>query len=91
MQVTIKLGSTLRVKAPAWEGGEGRLELAGPEPFTVKDAMRALGIDESEVNLIYLNHRLVTPAAHLTDGDRLALFPPIFIHFSQFYLKRDEE
>jgi hypothetical protein len=33
----------------------------------------------------------VTPDAHLTAGDRVALFPPNFIHFSQFYLTRSEE
>jgi molybdopterin converting factor small subunit len=89
MRITIKLGSTLRSKAADLDGGEGELELRGSGPWRVVDAMEALDIAANEVNLIYLNHRLVTPATLLHEGDRLALFPPNFIHFSQFYLKRE--
>ncbi len=91
MKVTVKLGSTLRAKAPAFQGGEGVIELEGPGPARVRDVLQSLGIADDEVNLIYRNHRLVTAAAHIEHGDRLGLFPPNFIHFSQFYLKRDEE
>jgi hypothetical protein len=89
--VTVKLGSTLRVKAPTFEGGEGRVELPGRGPAHVVDVMSALGIGEDEVNLIYRNHVLVSSRATVADGDRLGLFPPNFIHFSQFYLKRRED
>lgn len=90
MRVTVKLGSSLRSKAPDFEGGEGVVELPGPGPSRVRDVMAALGIGDDEVNLIYRNHRLATSGASLQDGDRLGLFPPNFIHFSQFYLKRDD-
>ncbi len=88
MRVTVKLGTTLRAKAPDFVGGEGALELPGDGPLTVRDVMDALAIGPDEVNIIYRNHQLVAPAAHVADGDRLALFPPNFIHFSQFYLRR---
>jgi len=88
MVVTVKLGSTLREKAPHFVGGEGLVELQDSTEHRVIDLMAALGITEEEVNIIYRNHRLVAPIAHVHDGDRVALFPPNFIHFSQFYLKR---
>lgn len=88
MVVTVKLGSTLREKASHFVGGEGVVEIQDSTEPRVTDVMAALGITEEEVNIIYRNHRLVTPAAHVQDGDRVALFPPNFIHFSQFYLKR---
>jgi sulfur carrier protein ThiS len=87
MRVTVKLGSVLRGKAPRdFTGGEGQLCLEAGA--TVAEAMKALGIEPEEVNLVYRNHRLVLPEAELAEGDRLALFPPNFIHFHQFYLKR---
>jgi len=91
MVVTVKLGSTLREKAPQFVGGEGTVEIPSGAEGRVIDVMAALGISEDEVNIIYRNHRLVAPSAHVADGDRVALFPPNFIHFSQFYLKRDTE
>ena len=87
MNITVKLGSILRSKAPGFVGGEGRVAVA--EGAHVGDLLDALDIGEEEVNLIYRNHQLVTPSASLAEGDRVALFPPIFIHFSQFYLRRD--
>jgi molybdopterin converting factor small subunit len=89
MKITVKLGSSLRPKAPDFEGGEGTVEL--PAGAVVQDLLRVLDIAADEVNLMYRNHRLVTSAAGLHDGDRLALFPPNFIHFHQFYLERSDE
>ena len=90
MRVIVKLGSTLRVNGPAYfVGGEGPMECV--PGCRVGDVMAVLGIAGADVNLIYKNHCLVTPDAHLEDGDRVALFPPNFIHFSQFYLARGNE
>lgn len=88
MRITVKLGSTLRAKAPAFVGGEGTLEIPENGPRTVADVMDALDIAPGEVNLIYRNHVAVAPSASVHDGDRVAFFPPNFIHFSQFYLHR---
>ena len=87
----MKLGSTLRGRAPGFEGGEGSLEVPGPGPCRVSDVLRTAGIDPKDVNLIYRNHVLVGAEASVEDGDRLALFPPNFIHFSQFYADRLED
>jgi molybdopterin converting factor small subunit len=91
VQVTVKLGSLLRDKAPHFRGGEGTVSLPDQPPATVADVMAALHIAPEEVNVIYRNHVFVGPAAPVDDGDRVALFPPNFIHFSQFYLKRQED
>lgn len=91
MRVTVKLGSVLRDKAPGFTGGEGLVELPEGGPATVADVMGALGIAAEEVNVIYRNHVFVSPSAPVHDGDRVGLFPPNFIHFSQFYLRRSEE
>ncbi|MCZ7665423.1 MAG: MoaD/ThiS family protein [Thermoleophilia bacterium] len=88
MQLTIKLGSTLRRVRPDWAGGEGFLELPSEGRVIIDDVILALDLAPEDVNLIYRNHRLVSATAKVQDGDRVALFPPNFIHFSQFYLKR---
>ena len=88
MNVTVKLGSTLRAKAPGFVGGEGVIEVPGHGPHAVAEVMSALGIRSDEVNIIYRNHQLVAVEASVANGDRVALFPPNFIHFSQFYLRR---
>lgn len=91
MRVTVKLGSVLRGKAPGFVGGEGQVELPDEGPAAVADVMAALGIAPDEVNVIYRNHVFVASSAPVQDGDRVAFFPPNFIHFSQFYLRRSEE
>lgn len=88
--VTVKLGSSLRDRLPQFEGGEGACRLPMSEVVRVSDVMAALGLHEEDVNLIYRNHVTVTSRALVSDGDRLAFFPPDFIHFSQFYIKRGE-
>ena len=91
MHVTVKLGSVLREKAPGFVGGEGLVELPDDGEMTVADVMVALGITPDEVKVIYRNHVFVGLSAAVKDGDRVALFPPNFIHFSQFYLRPSEE
>ena len=90
LNVTVKLGSTLRDKVPQSEGGECTLTLPVSGTVHVSDVMTALGLREGDVNLIYRNHRAVTSQAVVSDGDRLAFFPPTFIHFSQFYIRRGD-
>jgi len=97
MHIHLKIGSSLRERLPQFPRGEGDLEIPGrpaasaeTESATVADVIALLGLQEKDVNLMYRNHELVAPSARLRDGDRLALFPPNFIHFSQFYLKREQ-
>ena len=63
MRVTVKLGSILRAKAPAFVGGEGIVEMPGDGPWAVSDVMAALDIGPDEVNVIYRNHVLVAQVA----------------------------
>jgi hypothetical protein len=98
MHIHLKIGSSLRERLPQFPRGEGELEIPGraaasaeTESATVADVIALLGLQEKDVNLIYRDHVLVTPSARLRDGNRLALFPPNFIHFSQFYLKREQQ
>jgi hypothetical protein len=98
MRIHLKIGSSLRERLPQFARGEGELEIPGragasaeTESATVADILVMLGLEEEDVNLMYRNHELVAPSARLRDGDRLALFPPNFIHFSQFYLKRKQQ
>ena len=96
--ITVKLGSTLRQKVaqlvpevvPQLEGGEACLRLPACGDVRVSDVMATLGLGEDDVNLIYRNHVTVTSRAMVSTGDRLAFFPPNFVHFSQFYIKREE-
>jgi molybdopterin converting factor small subunit len=89
MKVTVKLGTTLREHAPdGFLRGEGLVDL--PDRARVSELITCLGMAPEQVNLVYRNHQLVSPMASLEEGDRVALFPPNFIHFSQFYLKREE-
>jgi molybdopterin converting factor small subunit len=90
LNITVKLGSTLRDKVPRSQGGECTITLPVSGPAHVSDVMTALGLREGDVNLIYRNHVAVTSQALVSDGDRVAFFPPTFIHFSQFYIRRGD-
>lgn len=48
-----------------------------PEGSTVRDVIRSIGIPAEQVTLIFINNRHSTLEALLSDGDVLALFPPI--------------
>ncbi|OHD81582.1 MAG: molybdopterin synthase sulfur carrier subunit [Spirochaetes bacterium RIFOXYC1_FULL_54_7] len=71
MKTTIKLFASLR---------EGRFdshpcELA--EGATVQDALDSANISAAEAAILFLNGRHTQPEHLLTDGDSLAIFPPV--------------
>jgi sulfur-carrier protein len=71
MRVIVKLFATLR---------EGRfsVETLDLEPgVTVANIVRRLNISEKEAALVLLNNRHADLSAELSDGDTLAIFPPI--------------
>lgn len=74
MTITVKLGAQLRQKVTGHKRGELELEL--PPASRVTDALDALGLDLKAVKVMMLNGRPVADNLVLTDGDRLALFPP---------------
>jgi molybdopterin converting factor small subunit len=71
MKATIKLFASLR---------EGRFdtrpcELA--EGATVQDALDSIGISTAEAAILFLNGRHTLLEHPLTEGDSLAIFPPV--------------
>lgn len=71
MRVTVKLFATLR---------EGRFNVKPMEleiKTSIRDVIHDLGIPEKEVTLILVNGRHAGPERLLSDGDTLALFPPV--------------
>ncbi|MDQ5987452.1 MAG: hypothetical protein CSYNP_03192 [Syntrophus sp. SKADARSKE-3] len=71
MHINVKLFATLR----QWHSDVGELEVA--LGATVGDVIRAIGIPEKDVKLIFINGRHGLPDTELAEGDTLALFPPI--------------
>jgi sulfur carrier protein len=71
MKVTIKLFATLR---------DGRFKVENrelPKESRVKDILSSLGIAPEEVAICLVNGRDVNDNHVLSDGDTLALFPPV--------------
>jgi molybdopterin synthase sulfur carrier subunit len=71
MHVTVKLFATLRKD----RFDEKTFEL--PDGVTTGEIVDRVGIPPTEVTLIFINGRHSMPETKLTDGDTLALFPPI--------------
>jgi len=71
MQINIKLFATLRIG----RFEEKILELSAGT--TVGDIIRELDLPEKEVTLIFINGRHADLSTTLSDGDVLALFPPV--------------
>ncbi len=71
MKTTIKLFASLR---------EGRFDSRPcnlAEGATVQDALDSLGISPAEAAILFLNGRHTKPEQVLTEGDSLAVFPPV--------------
>jgi sulfur-carrier protein len=69
MQITLKLFATLRT-------GRFDEDIRDYPPGTrIADIMGELGIPDSEIGMIMLNHRHAEPEQELHAGDTLALFP----------------
>jgi len=71
MRITVRLFATLSRGRP----GEEALEV--DQDATVLQVMKRLGVPEGEVVLIFVNGRHAKPDLHLTEGDEVALVPPI--------------
>jgi molybdopterin converting factor small subunit len=71
MHVTVKLFATLRKN----RFDEKDFEL--PNGVTAGEIINMVAIPPTEVTLIFVNGRHSMPETKLTDGDTLALFPPI--------------
>ncbi|HEX9914160.1 MAG TPA: MoaD/ThiS family protein [Candidatus Bathyarchaeia archaeon] len=71
MPILVKVYATLRRHT----GGESTLYIEGAE--TVHALLEMIGVPEAEVKNVMVNGRRREHDYTLTDGDRVALFPPI--------------
>jgi sulfur-carrier protein len=71
MRITVRLYATLR------EGHAPEESLELPPGATVALVMKELAVPETVVTLIFVNGRHASLDTVLSDGDNVALFPPI--------------
>lgn len=95
MKVTVKIGGPLRAKVEGLVEGCRVLDLEPGARLT--EAISALGLKLDDVRVIMLNGRPVFDNTCLTDGDRLAMFPPqlafnmyMAINFHNHLLEADD-
>jgi MoaE-MoaD fusion protein len=73
MRVTVRLFAGLRERA-----GAGARELELPADSRARDVWAALGLGEEPPGLLYaVNEEYAAPARQLSDGDEVALIPPV--------------
>ncbi len=75
MQVTVKLHASLRPYGRS-DSNNGLFPLETRGKATVREVVRELGIPPEKVKMVILNGRGANVDHILSDGDRLALFPP---------------
>ena len=73
MTILVKVYATLR----EYTGGEGTFTLSYDGNVTVSKLLENLGVPREEVKMIMVNGRRSKPEKTLSDGDRVAVFPPI--------------
>ena len=71
MQIRIKCFATLSDHTP--EGGLMHL----PAAATVASALSAVGLEEKDVKLVFVNSKSVGLDTVLADGDQLSIFPAV--------------
>ena len=73
MQITVRLFAGLRELA-----GTGRQELELPDDSSVADVWQALGLGAEPAGLLYaVNRAYAEPETELSEGDEVALIPPV--------------
>jgi molybdopterin converting factor small subunit len=75
MQITVKLHASLRPYGKS-DSKDGLFSLETSEKATVREVIRELGMPPEKVRMILLNGRGVDSESILSNGDRIALFPP---------------
>jgi len=71
MHVTVKLYATLRT------GRFVQKTLEFEDGITVQELIKSLSLPENEVTLIFVNGQHAQLQDKLSDGDTVALFPPV--------------
>jgi sulfur carrier protein ThiS len=75
MRITVKLHASLRPYGKS-DSKNGLFSVETSEKATVREVIRELGIPPEKVRMILLNGRGVDSESILSNGDRIALFPP---------------
>ena len=75
MQITVKLHASLRPYGRS-DSKDGLFLLETSKKTSIREVMRELGIPPEKVRMILLNGRGADSESVLSNGDRLALFPP---------------
>jgi molybdopterin synthase sulfur carrier subunit len=75
MQITVKLHASLRPYGKS-DSPNGLFPLETSENTNIREVIRELGIPPEKVRMILLNGRGVDSESILSNGDRIALFPP---------------
>ena len=73
MRITVLLGGSLR-----HEGGTGQqqFDMELPAASQVKDVIGQLRLPDDRIKMIMVNGRGATLYTEISEGDRVALFPP---------------
>ncbi|TWH48682.1 MoaD/ThiS family protein [Sporomusa sp. KB1] len=75
MILEVRLYATLRRYAPSSPNGVIMVDI--PDGMTVLDLVKKIEIDPTEIHLIMINGIGCELEKLLTNGDRVALFPPV--------------
>jgi molybdopterin synthase sulfur carrier subunit len=75
MQITVKLNASLRQHGRG-VSNDGTLLLEIEENATAREVLQKLGIPLEKVKMIILNGKGADFDSILSDGDRIAFFPP---------------
>jgi molybdopterin converting factor small subunit len=76
IQIEVRLYATLRKYCPESGIGEPMI-LQMPEGAQVADLLARLDVPKSEVKTAFVNNRRQDEDYRLSDGDRVAFFPPV--------------
>ena len=73
MRVTVLLGGSLRHESGT---GQQQFDMELPPASQVEDVMRKLRLSADRAKMIMVNGRGAAPYTEISEGDRVALFPP---------------
>ena len=73
MRITVLLGGPLKKEAGK---KHHQFEMELPPGSRVEDLPSRLGLSQDRIKMIMVNGRGATPNTEISEGDRVALFPP---------------
>jgi len=73
--ITFRAFSHLR-QTFADQGVDNTQPLTIPDGITVTELIQRYGLDDGDVEAVFVNHKIVPKSTVLQDGDRVSLVPP---------------